>query len=93
MSTLTARYGNLDGRYEQLAFHAERAGEIRAALGYLWQAGLEARRNSAAASLNLIFDRALALIDRIGEAGRGPVCRLRANEPSPRRCNSANSRR
>ena len=67
MRAITARYGNLDGRYEQLAFHAERAGEDSAALDYLWQAGLEARRNSAAASLNLIFDRALVLIDRIGK--------------------------
>lgn len=67
IQAITSRYRNLDGRYEQLAFHAERAGEDAAALDYLWEAGLEARRNSAAASLNLIFDRALVLIDRIGK--------------------------
>ncbi len=67
VGAIRSHYGNLDGRYEQLAFHAERAGEDSAALDYLWQAGLEARRNSAAASVNLIFDRALVLIDRIGK--------------------------
>ena len=65
---VTSRYPNLAGRYEQLAFHAERGGDDRAALDFLYEAGLEARRNSAAASLNLIFDRALVLIDRIGKA-------------------------
>lgn len=65
---ITARYSDLAGRHAQLAFHAEGAGEDMAALDYLWQAGLEARRNSAAASLNLIFDRALGVIARIGEA-------------------------
>ena len=65
---ITLRYPNLSGRYEQLAFHAEEAGETEVALGYLWEAGLEARRNSAASSLNLIFDRALKLIERLGEA-------------------------
>jgi class 3 adenylate cyclase/tetratricopeptide (TPR) repeat protein len=64
---ITLRYPSLSGRYEQLAFHAEEAGENEVALGYLWQAGLEARRNSATSSLNLIFDRALKLIERIGE--------------------------
>lgn len=68
IEAITTRYPSLDGRYEQLAFHAERAGDDPAALDYLWEAGLEARRNSAAASLNLIFDRALVVIDRIGEA-------------------------
>ena len=65
---ITLRYPNLSGRYEQLAFHAEEAGETELALGYLWEAALEARRNSAASSLNLIFDRALKLIERLGEA-------------------------
>jgi class 3 adenylate cyclase/tetratricopeptide (TPR) repeat protein len=64
---ITLRYPNLNGRYEQLAFHAEEAGELEVALGYLWEAALEARRNSAASSLNLIFDRALKLIERLGE--------------------------
>lgn len=64
---VTQRYANLDGRHEQLAFHAEEAGELEAALGYLWEAAVEARRNSAASSLNLIFDRALKLIELLGE--------------------------
>jgi tetratricopeptide (TPR) repeat protein len=66
--TITARYANLRGRYEQLAFHAESAGDDAEALQYLWEAGLEARRNSAAASLSLIFDRALEVVARMGEA-------------------------
>lgn len=68
VTALLSRHSNLAGRYEQLAFHAEGAGDDGAALGYLWEAGLEARRSSAAASLDLIFDRALLAIDRIGEA-------------------------
>lgn len=68
MRAIRSRYSDLAGRYEQLAFHAEGAGDATAALGYLWDAAVEARRNSAAASLNLIFDRAMELIGRIGEA-------------------------
>jgi class 3 adenylate cyclase/tetratricopeptide (TPR) repeat protein len=64
---ITLCYPNLNGRYEQLAFHAEEAGELEVALGYLWEAALEARRNSAASSLSLIFDRALKVIGRLGE--------------------------
>jgi class 3 adenylate cyclase/tetratricopeptide (TPR) repeat protein len=77
---ITSRYPNLSGRYEQLAFHAEEAGESEAALGYLWEAAVEARRNAAASSLSLIFDRALKLIERLGEAAEekyvdfGRVC-------------------
>lgn len=66
---ITLTYPSLSGHYEQLAFHAEEAGEIQIALDYLWQAGLEARHNSASSSLKLIFDRALKLIDGLGEAG------------------------
>jgi tetratricopeptide (TPR) repeat protein len=61
-------YQNLNGRYEQLAFHAEEAGDADAALGYLWDAAVEARRNAAASSLSLIYDRALKLVERLGEA-------------------------
>jgi len=61
------RYPNLNGRYERLAFHAEEAGDADAALGYLWEAAAEARRNAAASSLSLIYDRALKLIERLGE--------------------------
>jgi class 3 adenylate cyclase/tetratricopeptide (TPR) repeat protein len=68
IQAITLRYPNLHGRYEQLAFHAEEAGETEAALGYLWEAAVEARRNAAASSLSLIFDRALKLIERLGEA-------------------------
>jgi tetratricopeptide (TPR) repeat protein len=64
---ITQQYPNLHGRYEQLAFHAEEAGEAELALGYLWEAALEARRNSAATSLNLIFDRALSIVASLGE--------------------------
>jgi tetratricopeptide (TPR) repeat protein len=62
------RHSNLSGRYEQLAFHALKAGEDAIALDYLWQAGLEARRNSAAVSLNSIFDTVLQVIKRMGAA-------------------------
>ncbi len=63
---INSRYAHLDGRYEQLAFHAEGAGEDTEALAFLWEAGLEARRKSATASLNLIFDRAVGVSERIG---------------------------
>src|SRR5262249_20219105 len=64
---ITLQYPNRNGRYEQLAFHAEEAGDTELALDYLWEAALEARRNSAASSLSLIFDRALSLITSLGE--------------------------
>jgi class 3 adenylate cyclase/tetratricopeptide (TPR) repeat protein len=65
---ITSRYPSLSGRYEQLAFHAEQAGEAEPALGYLWEAAVEARRHSAVLSLKLIFDRALKLIEHMGKA-------------------------
>ncbi len=65
---LILRHPNLNGRYEQLAFHAVGAGEDSIALDYLWKAALEARRSSAAVSLNLIFDQALQVMSRMGEA-------------------------
>jgi class 3 adenylate cyclase/tetratricopeptide (TPR) repeat protein len=68
IEAITRRYSNLHGRYEQLAFHAEEAGDADAALGYLWEAAVEARRNAAASSLSLIYDRALKLIERLGKA-------------------------
>jgi tetratricopeptide (TPR) repeat protein len=68
IQAMTRRYPNLNGRYEQLAFHAEEAGDADTALGYLWEAAVEARRNAAASSLSLIYDRALKLIERLGEA-------------------------
>jgi len=68
IQAITRRYPNLNGRYEQLAFHAEEAGDADAALGHLWEAAVEARRNAAASSLSLIYDRALKLIERLGEA-------------------------
>jgi len=67
IQAITRRYPNLNGRYEQLAFHAEEAGDADAALDYLWEAVVEARRNAAASSLSLIYDRALKLIERLGE--------------------------
>jgi class 3 adenylate cyclase/tetratricopeptide (TPR) repeat protein len=68
VQAIILRYPNLNGRYEQLAFHAEEAGDADAALGYLWEAAVEARRNAAASSLSLIYDWALQLIERLGEA-------------------------
>jgi len=68
VQAIIRRYPNLNGRYERLAFHAEEAGDAAAALGYLWEAAVEARRNAAASSLSLIYDRALKLIERLGEA-------------------------
>jgi class 3 adenylate cyclase/tetratricopeptide (TPR) repeat protein len=62
------RHSNLSGRYEQLAFHAVEACEDTIALDYLWKAGLEARRLVGQISLNLIFDRALQVMSRMGEA-------------------------
>jgi class 3 adenylate cyclase/tetratricopeptide (TPR) repeat protein len=68
VQAITRCYPNLNGRYEQLAFHAEGAGAADAALCYLLEAAVEARRNAAASSLGLIYDRALKLIERLGEA-------------------------
>jgi hypothetical protein len=68
IQAIIQRYPSLHGRYEQLAFHAEEAGDAETALGYLWEAAVEARRNAAASSLSLIFDRAFKLIERLGEA-------------------------
>ena len=70
IQAITLTYPTLQGRYEQLAFHAEEAGETEAAVGYLFEAASEARRNGAGTSLRLIFDRALGLIERLGEAGQ-----------------------
>ncbi|MEJ2814275.1 AAA family ATPase [Caulobacter sp. CCG-8] len=67
LDTILARVGPaLAGRYEGLSLHAEGAGDDRAALDYLWEAGLEARRSVAGGSLNLIFDRAVRVTTRIG---------------------------
>lgn len=71
LQAIVDRRRSLGGRYEQLAFHAEGAGLDEEALNYLWEAALEARRNSAAASLSLIFDRAIEVIARIGTAAEG----------------------
>ena len=67
VQAILRKYTNLNGRYEQLAFHAEEAGDAEAALNYLWEAAVEARRNAAASSLSLMYDSALKLIDRLGE--------------------------
>jgi class 3 adenylate cyclase/tetratricopeptide (TPR) repeat protein len=69
LRAIRSRFFDPAGRYEQLAFHAEGAGDAGAAVQYLWEAALEARRNSAAVSLSLLFDRAIALIERLGAAG------------------------
>lgn len=66
LRAISTRHADLRGRHEQLAFHAEGAGELARALECLWQAALEARRSSAAASLNLLFDRAALLAERLG---------------------------
>jgi len=66
IAAIVARPSGATRRHAQLAFHAEGAGDDRAALGYLWEAAVEARGTAAAASLNLIFDRAHAVIARIG---------------------------
>jgi class 3 adenylate cyclase/tetratricopeptide (TPR) repeat protein len=67
VEAIRSRNASLAGRYGQLAFHAEAASDDAAALGYLWEAGLEARRNFATASLKLIFDRAVGVIERLGQ--------------------------
>lgn len=66
LRAIRSRHADLRGRHEQLAFHAEGAGDLALALDCLWQAALEARRSSAAASLNLLFDRAALLAERLG---------------------------
>ncbi|WP_374471514.1 tetratricopeptide repeat protein [Phenylobacterium sp.] len=68
LAALEARPRDLPGRRLRLATHAEGAGDDARALSYLWEAAAQARGTSAAASLNLIFDRAVALIDRLGAA-------------------------
>ncbi|MFL6846513.1 MAG: ATP-binding protein [Allosphingosinicella sp.] len=68
LQAIRSRHSDLAGRHQQLAFHAEGAGEALEALDHLWNAALEARRNSAAVSLSLIFDHAVRLIESIGAA-------------------------
>ena len=68
IQAITRRYPNLHGQHERLAFHAEEAGDVDASLSYLWEAAVEARRNAAASSVSLIYDRALRLIERLGTA-------------------------
>jgi len=67
IAAITATYSDLSGQLERLAFHAENARNDEQALGYLWMAGLRARRSSSAGSLFLIFQRAMACVERIGE--------------------------
>jgi tetratricopeptide (TPR) repeat protein len=68
IKAISRRYPNLQGQHERLAFHAEEAGDVDASLNYLWEAAVEARRNAAASSISLIYDRALRLIERLGKA-------------------------
>lgn len=68
IQAIIRRYPNLHGHYERLAFHAEEAGDVDASLGFLREAAVEARRNAAASSISLIYDRALRLIERLGTA-------------------------
>jgi len=68
IQAITRQYPNLHGQHERLAFHAEEAGDAEASLSYLWEAAVEARRNAAASSISLIYDRALRLIERLGKA-------------------------
>jgi class 3 adenylate cyclase/tetratricopeptide (TPR) repeat protein len=59
---------DVEAQYERLAFHAEGAQDYVQALEYLWLAALRARRHSASGSLDLMFRRAMRLVDLIGEA-------------------------
>lgn len=68
IEAIAEQYPNLHGQHERLAFHAEEAGDVDAALNHLWEAAAEARRNAAASSVSLIYDRAIRLIDRLGTA-------------------------
>ncbi|WP_419907004.1 ATP-binding protein [Hoeflea sp.] len=67
IDVINQTYADLGGQYERLAFHAEAAGDDLQALEYLVKAADRAKRNHAGKSLQLLFDRALVLIDRIGE--------------------------
>lgn len=67
IAAVTATYSDLGAQFERLAFHAESARNDEQALEYLWLAGLRARRSSASGSLFLIFQRAMACVERIGE--------------------------
>ncbi len=69
-AAIRAVYGAAAGRFEQLAFHAEAASDLTDALDYLFQAAGEARRNAAAASLNALFDRAMGIIERVGDSAQ-----------------------
>ncbi|MEX3009609.1 adenylate/guanylate cyclase domain-containing protein [Hoeflea sp. TYP-13] len=67
IETIKATYPDLGGQYERLAFHAEAAGDDLTALEFFWLAGNRANRSAAGKSLQLIFDRALECIERVGE--------------------------
>jgi class 3 adenylate cyclase/tetratricopeptide (TPR) repeat protein len=66
LRAMISRFPDPSGRYGQLAFHSEGAGDDAVALAYLWEAALEARRASADASINRLFERSLVLADRVG---------------------------
>jgi class 3 adenylate cyclase/tetratricopeptide (TPR) repeat protein len=67
IDAISSIYGDVSPLYERLAFHAEGARDDEKALEYLWLAGLRARRSSANGSLFLIFQRAMACIERVGQ--------------------------
>jgi class 3 adenylate cyclase/tetratricopeptide (TPR) repeat protein len=68
IKAITSTHADLEVQFERLAFHAEGAQDNEKAIEYLWLAALSARRRSASGSLDLMFRRAMRLIDRIGEA-------------------------
>ena len=68
IETIQELNSNLDAQYERLAFHAESAGDDNLALEFLWKAGLIASRSWASGSLLLIFESAVACMNRIGPA-------------------------
>jgi tetratricopeptide (TPR) repeat protein len=66
INAISEHYGDLSGQYERLAFHAEGAGDDAGALEFHWHAARRAFKSSANRSLNLIFERAMDCIARIG---------------------------
>jgi class 3 adenylate cyclase/tetratricopeptide (TPR) repeat protein len=76
MAAINSRPPGSTGRSIQLALHAEGAEEYEKALGFLLGAADEARGTSAAASLDLIFERALGVIDRIGPSAEKDYLRI-----------------
>lgn len=67
LKTLVDYYQTHPPVYERLAYHAELSKQDESALAYLWEACKQAAQQSAVRSLSILYDRAIACCERIGD--------------------------